>query len=1036
MFLSYHRFSFIISMVSLIIFSSAIADEIEQTKNPFQVNQFTAHGNIFEISGLDHETGQELNVRIAFPYRDVVNIQAGIEKQESVYAELNKFQWNDFDSTLVLLSGDIKVIIDKSPLDIAIERDGEIIFNTLDGIEWVDQDSLRTIGFSSALDSTESVYGFGEKFDGLDQRGKRVDMIISDAYMSVDGGTYKSIPFFLSSKRFGLLVNTGLPVVFHMGDLANDRYTIEVPDSEMNVFVYCNPDPLKVIEQNTAFTGRTPVIPRWSLGTWLSRRRMTGWNNTAYTDADIDMLMREKFPLGIILWEGVRTMFNRDFELGMNDLVDKWHGIGIKTVFWSPTGQVAPKSPEIKEGKPEYFVRRTDSTFAIGGVRMNSVYLDVTNPEAMDWWKENLYAEYLTGQGDRSVPEHKNLDGIKVDFSEMFPRDYDPKLLHKPVKGITNLHAVIFGEEIYNWIQSIKPDGGVIWIRGGGLGLQKAGYCWGGDRGRNFQQLKGTVDASLAISICGVPLIGHDIAGYRGGNDEHDREVYIRGVQYSTFGPSFHDHGSAPAPWEQDPYGWDNYRFYARVRYNLLPYLYHYLIQANENGLPLMRTLFLHYPQDTATKDIDDEYMLGEEMLVAPVLEPGFSRNIYLPNGEWVDFWTYERFEGEQEIDYTCPLNRIPVFIKSNSIVPLALNETMDVGGAFDQSEKELLRLCFMLYDCKDTRFDLREEGKSVSILAKRDKENMILNITKPEQKFGVVLFGDEPGSVTVNDKTVPQVEMSDFISTQQGWTYDQDQHLIKIKIHDKRGEKRYSVKVNGGQSKEMVAELSPNAFDKEIPGKPEITTVENWNGMLVVNFNPSEKATGYELKWGTERTRMANKLALGTVNQAIIQNLDNEKPVYISITAVNAWGKSETVLDGPFVPASWRKPIFSLADKQELFIYGGQSVAREIENTDTTRQEFAIDTQSNLNCQLWIKARKNEGHHRYFRWYSMGDVQLEPGINTVGLDVIGKKIEIEKIYITSDPDERPLLKAEKAGKSTETSNEVLPVKRIPVEFK
>ena len=197
------------------------------------------------------------------------------------------------------------------------------------------------------------------------------------------------------------------------------------------------------------------------------------------------------------------------------------------------------------------------------------------------------------------------------------------------------------------------------------------------------------------MSICGVSLIGHDLGGYRGDDSEEAKKVYIRGVQYAAFSPSFHDHGSAPGPWEQDEIGQENYKFYSRLRYNLVPYLYHYVCVSHRTGIPMMRSLYLHHPNDENTYSVEDQYYLGDNLLIAPIVTFSDTRKIYLPQGQWIDFWTRKQYDGRQFIEYMAPLNQIPVFIKTATILPLQLNDTMQVGGIFPQEKKDNLLLTF-----------------------------------------------------------------------------------------------------------------------------------------------------------------------------------------------------------------------------------------------------------------------------------------------------------------------------------------------------
>jgi len=359
-----------------------------------------------------------------------------------------------------------------------------------------------------------------------------VVMEISDAYVEEGSRTYKAIPFFISSARYGLLVNSALPVVYNLGNKSKDFYSFENPDNEIDYFIFTNKDPLTIIQQYTEVVGKPRLVPKWSLEPWLSRRGMTGWDSTITAEADVDMLLDNGYPLGVILWEGIRGQFGKKQTPDMHTLSNKWHTQGLKQVFWSLEGHMPTNSDVIKNADPDYFIRNSDSTFSIGGFRGGHAYIDPTNPDAMKWWIKTFYEPYISGGDNRSVPGHANLDGVKIDFCELFPKYTAPLLMKKEVKGIENEHAVLFSEQIYDWLQQVKPEGGITWVRGGGLGIQRVGFVWGGDRRRTFSQFRGTVSASLSLAVCGVALAGYDLGGYIGGNSPDAREVYIRGAQY------------------------------------------------------------------------------------------------------------------------------------------------------------------------------------------------------------------------------------------------------------------------------------------------------------------------------------------------------------------------------------------------------------------------------------------------------------------------------------------------------------------------
>ena len=947
-----------------------------------------------------------VSIQLSFPSVDVVKVQIGHEKTDGIEKEGVPFIFSEQDDEFRIKTDSLWVTLKKSSWQLSIYRaNWELVYSEQERQSGLMLNENQKVYIAANMEPDEHFYGFGEKFNGFDQRGNEVVMELDDAFASTDGKTYKSIPFFISSRQYSLLVNSAKRVIFHMGDVSETGYSFENPGEKLEYFIFTNRNPLKAISQYTSITGRSPLIPRWSLEPWLSRRRITGWSDVGTAEMDIDMILNDGYRLGVILWEGIRNLFKGDQSARLHRLSDKWHGLGIKQVFWGQEGHIPLKGISEEKVNKNYFILRDDSSYCIGKRYGGSVYIDPTNPEAMDWWKNRFYRHALTGKDGKSKPGHWNMDGIKIDFCDFFPKDDSNLLMNVDTEGMHNLHPVFFSEQIYDWLQQIKPDGGITWVRGGGLGLQRVGYSWGGDRLRNFSQLKGTVSASLGVSVCGVSLIGHDLGGYWGGDSPDSRETYIRGVQYATFSPAFHDHGSAPGPWEQDEYGRENYRFYSRVRYNILPYIYHYVRVSHEEGIPIMRGLFLHHPNDANTYTIEDEYYLGNEMLIAPFVHEGYKREVYLPKGKWIDFWTQESYNGRKNMTYSAALNRIPVFVKESSVIPLQLNNQLEIGGLFPQEEKNDLLPAFRIFKGDNAKFSFYDENQ---VHIEKSTHNSLLNIKVSGigEPFGILIDGILPESVSVNNTEIESIEKQLFSKAIQGWRYDSVQNQSLIKIESIPGIENYEIVA------ENIVEINKNSDDDHASSisPPVIEQVVGWNQSIDVSFQSVKSADSYIIEYWKESDADKNEIRV-TDSPATIVGLANGEKYKLVIYSVD--GDSQSAESSVVSAIPEKRNAFFRSGQGQIFINAEHSLSKENLVDGGSKNIYGVYSKQDADYTVWVKACKNINHHLYYRWYKAGSAVMQKGLNYVEINKVDPKTEIKRINLSSGESDRPILKDE-----------------------
>jgi alpha-glucosidase (family GH31 glycosyl hydrolase) len=975
---------------------------IEEFNSVDRIVSFIQTDNGVDFDCLTKNSTDTISLHITFPYIDAIKVAIKMDNATTPYSKCHPFTFLEQGNSLFLATDSISIRVHKSPWSLDVYRKNRKMLSQKAGI--VKSDSLQKIQLTCEMRPNEHFYGFGEKFNGFDQKGNKVVMELSDAYMATDDRTYKSIPFFISSIGYGLLVNSPKRIVFHMGDLRDEDFQINYPGASIEYYIFASSNPLNIISQYTDITGKPPLVLKWSLEPWLSRRSMTGWNNPATAEADIDMIIKDGYRLGVVLWEGVRGIFEGDHASAMHALSDKWHKMGIKQISWGYAGHVQKTALDFDKIEKSYFVRYANGAFCDGGFGGGKYYVDPTNAEAMNWWTEEYYKHRFANKNNKSAPGAWNLDGIKIDFCELFPKNDSNLLIHNKNIGMHNQHSVLFSKQIYDWLQEKKIDGGITWVRGGGLGIQTAGFSWGGDRRRTFKQMQGTVAASLGISVCGVSLIGHDLGGYRGDASPEAIKVYIRGVQYATFSPSFHDHGSAPAPWEQDENGRENYKFYSRVRYNILPYLYHYVKDSHATGIPMMRALVLQHPTDHNTSTIEDEYYLGDNLLIAPVVTASNTRTIYLPSGQWIDFWSGDLYSGGQHIDYCAPLSRIPVFAKAGTILPLELNNAMQLGGLFPHKQKNNLLLTFRFFQGPDSEFEFHDK-KIIRIKKQISTDQIDLKVTNITESFGLIVDGYFPKAVIVNEKRVKEKQENEFSSAAEGWRFDQEKGQTLIKIRSEPNQYDYKVVLM-----QVVKLITKNDRENISTSPPKITRARGWDKSTDIFFAPVKNADSYIIHYWAENSRDKKEIKDLISSPVTLSNLENDKVYNMTMCSVRS-DKVSRESDIISVVPEKHSPFFQ-PQKNKIFIRSNHSLKIEVEES-TIKHTFGLMCPQKAQYTVWVKARKNEPHHRYFRWYKIGAIDVSIGENYFMLELLKKTNDIDMLYFTENKNERPPIQDE-----------------------
>jgi alpha-D-xyloside xylohydrolase len=531
-----------------------------------------------------------------------------------------------------------------------------------------------------SLAPDEQLFGLGMQFGPLNKRGQRLVSWTRDTFgFTASSITYMNVPFFLSSRGYGVFVNHTSPITYELGWPSLQSAAFRVEDPYLDYFLIYGPHPKDILSRYTELTGKSPLPPLWSFGMWMSRSR---YASRAQVEEVVTGLREREIPCDVIHLDPrwlketkPRVIPGCDFVWNDEDFPDRagfaqWLAErGVKLCLWE-NPYIWIGTAMYEEGRRHgYLVRSKDGGFAAPIGVPGTALPDFTNPRAVRWWQD----------------KHRPLlrDGVlafKTDYGDAVPEDAQ-FADGRTGKEVHNIYTLLQNRATFDVVRQERGQG-LVWARSGYAGSQRYPVNWTGDTPSTFDGMASALRAGLSLSLSGIPFWGHDIGGFWPSGDPSalTPELYIRWAQFGLLSSHARFHGTGPRePWAFGEQAVAIVREFARLRYRLLPYLYALAHQACQTGVPVVRSLFLEYPGDPSAYHVELEYMLGPYLLVAPVFNPEGRSQIYLPPGSWYDFWSNQRLEGPAHRLVTVPLDRIPLYVRGDSILPMA--PAMDFVG-------------------------------------------------------------------------------------------------------------------------------------------------------------------------------------------------------------------------------------------------------------------------------------------------------------------------------------------------------------------
>jgi alpha-glucosidase len=663
----------------------------------------------------------------------------------------------------------------------------------------------------------ENYYGLGDKAGPMNRRNRAFTNWNTDEFgwQESTDPLYKTIPFFIGLRKglaYGVFFDNTYRSIFDFGKESHDFFSFGAEGGELNYYFIAGPEPKKIIEEYTAMTGRSPLPPLWTLGYQQSRY---SYYPESRAREIVKTLREKKIPADAIYFDidyqqgNAPFTINREYFPTFEKMISDFRAQGMHTILITdlhikkdPNHGYAPYDSGIKN---DVFVKNPDGSVYVGVVWPGpSVFPDFTLSRVRDWWG-GLYKDFA-GMGAAGFWNDMNEPSLFERADKTMPLD----IVHRLDDGTTLDHRAIhnvFGMQnvraTYEGLRKLQPEERpFVLTRAAYSGAQRYAATWTGDNSSSWNHLKMSTPMLLSMGISGYPLVGDDIGGFAG---SPPADLLTRWFEVGALNPIYRDHtakGTADQePWVHGPEHEAIRRKYIELRYELLPYLYTGIEEASRTGLPLMRPVFLEYPQASGFYGDDRDFLFGRDFFVAPVTtEMVDAEEISLPPGDWYDFWTNTRLSSKEKFSLRPRLDEMPLYVRAGAIVPM--QPLVQYTGETPNGPLELrvyLPASTLGNDCRGTLYQddghtfAYQKGEILRISYSCQVSNGSVTVTSSTEKNAfqpwwksaqVTLYGAvaAPKQVLIGDEVIHQ------------WRYDGLAHAVTLTVPD--AAKNWSVRL------------------------------------------------------------------------------------------------------------------------------------------------------------------------------------------------------------------------------------------------
>ena len=647
-------------------------------------------GNEFEI------TSEKMSLKLRALSDRVIQVQASpgakVSDHPSFVVSTDKFArgprfevQNNADDVL-LSTSQLKVKIVKSSLRLVfLDNDSKVISEDLiDNPMSFEGQSFRV--WKSSPDD-EHYFGMGDKTGPLDRRNQSFTFWTTDPalFQESTDPLYKSIPFMLAMRggsAYGIYLDNTYRSYFDMDKSKRSAYCFGAEGGSLDYYFFYGPDPKKVIENYTALTGRMPLPPMFSLGYQQSR-------GSYFPDAQVRQIAKQlrdkKIPTDVMYFDGDYKQDGHPFKINQKyfpdfpGLVAHLSGQGFKSVLSvDPYVAKVPGEKPYDEGLAQkFFVKNPDGTPYVGKVWPGDVcFADFTNAKVRKWWG-TLHSDFVKA-GVRGIWDDMNEPAVFNRVDRTMPLDvvHDVEGRKTDHREVHNVYGMQNTRATYDGLLALNPKlRPFVLTRSGFAGSQKYAATWTGDNTSTWNHMRISVPQLLNLGVSGYTFAGADIGGFNGFSGGPSPELLTRWMQLGAFNPLFRNHSDmvtrAREPWVDGPKHEAIRKHFIEERYKLLPYIYTCMEESARTGIPLMRPMFLEFPQDESLTTNGEQFMFGGALLVAPRLwDIGGTYPVRLPPGTWYDYWTGKQIAGDQTQSVDPKIDAMPIYARGGSIIP------------------------------------------------------------------------------------------------------------------------------------------------------------------------------------------------------------------------------------------------------------------------------------------------------------------------------------------------------------------------------
>lgn len=697
-----------------------------------------------------------ITVGLTSPMEDVIKVSVRHfegKKYQGPFVEVEnnnpKVTIEENEERLVYQTGNTRAVINKAPNSWEIrffDGDRELTNTGFRNMAYMvnQEDQSCYMTEQLALDIDEYVYGLGERFTPFIKNGQSVEM------WNEDGGTaseiaYKNIPFYITNKGYGVLLDNEGDAAYEIASEKVERIQFSVEGERLDYYVINGRTPKGTIQKYTELTGKPALPPAWSFGLWLTTSFTTNYDE-ATTSSFIQGMADRDIPLHVFhfdcYWMEAYEWCNFKWDPKTfpdpKAMLERYHDRGLKICVWI-NPYIGQKSPLFQEGMEKgYLIHKTN-----GDVWQTDLWqagmglVDFTNPDAVHWYQQKL--KTLLDMG---------VDCFKTDFGERIPvKDiayYDGS---DPVK-MHNYYTYLYNKCVFELLEQERGKGeAVLFARSATVGGQKFPAHWGGDCSASYPSMAETLRSGLSLACAGFGFWSHDIGGFE---NTAPADVYKRWCQFGLLSSHSRLHGSSSyrVPWLFDEEACDVVRKFVKLKCALMPYLYRQAVIAHEEGIPMLRPMFVEFPEDRACETLDKQYMLGNSLLVAPIFKETGEVEYYLPEGAWVNLLTGQTIKGGSWKKETHDYFSMPLMVRPNSILAVG---SCHSKPDYDYGESTILLLS-AFSDGGEGETTINDQAGNIVMTAKAvRKQNVItLHVEGGNGNWSYQVLGEEEIKVII----------------------------------------------------------------------------------------------------------------------------------------------------------------------------------------------------------------------------------------------------------------------------------------------